>query len=65
MARITFAFKESYFNPMVRREAFSFSFAEAVAFSGGLLALFLGASLLSLLEILFFCTSRLWSILKN
>ncbi|XP_037031883.1 pickpocket protein 28-like isoform X1 [Bradysia coprophila] len=63
MARITFAFKDSYFNPMIRKELYSFT--EAIALSGGLMALFFGASLLSLLEIIFYFTLRLWSVLKK
>lgn len=63
MARMTFAFKDTYFTPMVRTE--SYGLTEVVALSGGLLALFFGASLLSLLEILYFATLRWWHVLKN
>ncbi|KAJ6633490.1 Pickpocket protein 28, partial [Pseudolycoriella hygida] len=46
MARITFAFKDTYFNPTLRRKVSSFT--EVVALCGGLLALFFGASLMSI-----------------
>lgn len=63
MARITFAFKDTYFNPAVRTETYGLT--ETIALSGGLLALFFGASLMSLLEILYFGTFRWWFVLKN
>lgn len=63
MARITFSFKDSYFNPMIRKDTYNFT--EAVALSGGLMALFFGASLFSLLEIFFYFIYRVWLVVKN
>lgn len=63
MARITFAFKDTYYDPMIRSEMYGLT--EVIALCGGLLALFFGASLLSILEILYFCTVRWWFVLKN
>jgi acid-sensing ion channel, other len=60
---ITIGFKEHQFVAMERGQLFGPT--ELVAQFGGLLGLFLGFSLMSVMELVYFCTIRLICDLKN
>ncbi|XP_061710717.1 pickpocket protein 28-like [Cydia pomonella] len=62
-SRLEIYFKEPRFVSMRRSELFGLT--DFLANCGGLLGLFLGFSFLSLVEIFYFCTLRLWCTLKN
>lgn len=56
-ARLSIVFKDNQFIPRKRIELYSN--IEMLALLGGLLALFLGASIMSILEIIYFCILKL------
>jgi Amiloride-sensitive sodium channel len=56
-------FKENQIMTSERRERYGST--DFLANCGGLLALFLGISIISFVEIIYFCTIRLWYNLKN
>ncbi|XP_063533447.1 pickpocket protein 28-like [Cydia strobilella] len=62
-SRLEIYFKEPRFVSMRRSELFGLT--DFLANCGGLLGLFLGFSFLSLAEIFYFCTFRLWCTLKK
>ncbi|XP_047984439.1 pickpocket protein 28-like [Leguminivora glycinivorella] len=62
-SRLEIYFKEPRFVSMRRSELFGLT--DFLANCGGLLGLFLGFSFLSLVEIFYFCTLRLWCTLKK
>ncbi|XP_063532877.1 pickpocket protein 28-like [Cydia strobilella] len=62
-SRLEIYFKEPRFVSMRRSELFGLT--DFLANCGGLLGLFLGFSFLSLVEMFYFCTLRLWCTLKN
>ncbi|XP_055858324.1 pickpocket protein 28-like [Episyrphus balteatus] len=61
-ARLTIYFKEAVFNALRRSELYSTT--QFIANCGGLLGLFMGVSILSLVEFVYFFTIRLWVNLK-
>lgn len=63
MARVTIFFKEQQFITSERNELYGST--DFLANCGGLLGLFMGFSFLSLLEIIYFLTVRLWFNLKK
>lgn len=63
MARVTIFFKEQQFITSERNELYGST--DFLANCGGLLGLFMGFSFLSLLEIFYFLTIRLWFNLKK
>lgn len=62
MARLSIFFKENQFITSKRSELYGLT--DFLAASGGLLGLFMGVSLLSLVEIFYHCTVRLMCNLK-
>lgn len=56
-SRLTILAKENYFRPVTRRELYSHT--DLLALCGGILALFFGASLCSLLELFVYFSSYL------
>ncbi|XP_073943360.1 pickpocket protein 28-like [Choristoneura fumiferana] len=62
-SKVEMYFKEPRFVSMRRSELFGLT--DFLANCGGLLGLFLGFSFLSLIEIFYFCTLRLWCTLKK
>ncbi|XP_073941207.1 pickpocket protein 28-like [Choristoneura fumiferana] len=63
ISKVEMYFKEPQFVSMRRSELFGLT--DFLANCGGLLGLFLGFSFLSLIEIFYFCTLRLWCTLKK
>ncbi|XP_055840677.1 pickpocket protein 28-like [Episyrphus balteatus] len=63
ITKITLKFKEDNFNGLKRSELYSMS--DFIANCGGLLGLFMGVSILSLVELVYFLTLRLLTNLKN
>lgn len=61
-ARLSVYFKEPQFTVSKRSQAYGIT--NLIAICGGLLSLFLGVSLLSIVEILYFCTLRMWRSLR-
>lgn len=55
-------FKESHFIPISRSEINSIS--DLFASAGGLMGLFMGVSLISLVELLYYCTVRPFTLWK-
>lgn len=56
-ARLTIRFKGEHFVPELRHELYSH--ADLLALCGGILAFFFGASMLSLFEVVHFCSTRI------
>ncbi|XP_055622259.1 pickpocket protein 28-like [Toxorhynchites rutilus septentrionalis] len=62
-SKIVIYFREAQFMPLKRNEHIAFS--DLVASCGGLLSLFTGVSILSLLELIYYCTLRPFSIWRR
>lgn len=61
-ARLSIFFKENQFITSKRSELYGQT--DFLANCGGLLGLFMGVSLLSIVEVIYYCTLRLWCNLR-
>ncbi|XP_055840673.1 pickpocket protein 28-like [Episyrphus balteatus] len=63
ISQVKISFNDDHFNGLKRSELYSTT--DLIANCGGLLGLFMGVSILSLVELVYFFTLRLWTNLKN
>lgn len=63
LARVVIFFRDSQFITSKRSELYGPT--DFLANCGGLLGLFMGVSILSLAEIVYFCTLRVWYMVKK